>query len=236
MKYIILPSQEQERLVYYLAAEEYVASELREGFFLWQSRPTVIYGRNQDPRVEVNIPYCDAHGIEYYRRKSGGGCVYSDPGNIMLSFVTPGTDVEAIFSRYLDTLAGALKSLGLPVVVTTHNDILVDGRKVSGNAYFSTGGVGIVHGTLLYDEDFAAMSASITPSVQKLQSHGVQSVRQRCANLTELGLKISAQELLAHLKEAFSQGEFQLGDDADVRIREIEAGYLDPEFIRGRFL
>lgn len=236
MKYIVLPSQEQERLVYYLAAEEYVAEALKEGFFLWQSRPTVIYGRNQDPAAEVNLPFCSEHGIEVYRRKSGGGCVYSDPGNIMLSYIVPGTDVETIFSRYLSILADTLRSLGLPAVVTTHNDVLVDGRKVSGNAYFSRGTVGIVHGTLLYDEDFRAMAASITPSEQKLRSHGVQSVRQRCANLTELGLTRSAEDVRACLREAFSSGEILLGTEADARIREIEAGYLDPEFIRGRFL
>lgn len=234
MKYIVLPSSARERLVYYLAAEEYLASVGGEGFFLWQSRPTVIFGRNQDMEAEVNVPYCLEHGVEMYRRKSGGGCVYSDPGNLMLSYVVRGTDVKATFAGYLGKLAAALTSLGLDAVTTEHNDVLVNGRKVSGNACFSTGTSVIVHGTLLYDEDFAGMLASITPSSEKLASHSVKSVRQRCINLREAGLRLTMDELKEHIKSFFTSGEQILGADSDAAIRTLEAFYLDPDFLYGK--
>ena len=101
MKQILLPEPVRHRLVFYLAMEEYVAARYGEGFFIWQSRPTVIFGRNQDMEAEVNIEYCRSHGIEMYRRKSGGGCVYSDEGNIMLSCITRTTDVTLAFRDYL---------------------------------------------------------------------------------------------------------------------------------------
>ena len=88
MKHIVLPDNRPRRLVFYLAMEEYVARNLneKECFFMWQVAPTVIFGRNQVLETEVNLPYCQANNIAIFRRKSGGGCVYSDMGNIMLSY------------------------------------------------------------------------------------------------------------------------------------------------------
>ena len=90
MKYISLPDQHTRRLSFYLAMEEYVARHLSEPdcFFMWQVEPSVIFGRNQVMENEVNIDYCRANGIHIYRRKSGGGCVYADMDNVMLSLVT----------------------------------------------------------------------------------------------------------------------------------------------------
>ena len=87
MKYIALPTNEPRRLSFYLAMEEYVARNLNEPdcFFMWQVEPSVIYGRNQVVENEVNLAYCREHGIQVYHRKSGGGCVYADMDNLMLS-------------------------------------------------------------------------------------------------------------------------------------------------------
>ena len=89
MKYISLPHNITHRLPFYLAMEEFVARNLDEDecFFMWQVAPTVIFGRNQLIENEVNLDYCRTHGIQTYRRKSGGGCVYADPDNIMFSYV-----------------------------------------------------------------------------------------------------------------------------------------------------
>lgn len=228
------------RLVFYLAMEEYVAAHRErlvgpkgEALFLWQVPPTVIFGRNQVMEAEVNVAYCREKGIRMFRRKSGGGCVYADMGNVMVSYVTGGTDVEETFGRYLDLLSGALRGLGLDAVKSAHNDVLVDGRKVSGNAYFLLPKGSIVHGTLLYDVDFGEMERAITPSAEKLGKHGVASVHQRVMNLREV-LPIGVEALKRRLVETFCDAEVVLGPADIAEIEAIEADYLRPAFIAGK--
>lgn len=171
----------------YLQIEQDMVKDIQEPtLFTWIVSPTVIYGRHQSAEVEVNETYCAEHGIAVVQRKSGGGCVYADQGNLMISFVTPSTHSEQVFTDFLALVAKALQSRGLPAVTTDHNDILVNGRKVSGWACF-TGPTGtIVHGTMLYDVNLDALQQAITPTREKLSKHGVASVRQRVANLRQL--------------------------------------------------
>lgn len=166
--------------------QELVKSVAEPMLFTWIVSPTVIYGRHQSAEVEVNEAYCREHGIAVVQRKSGGGCVYADEGNLMISFISPSTHSEQVFAQFLAIVAQALQAKGLPAVTTAHNDILVDGRKVSGCACFTAPTGTIVHGTLLYDVNLEAMLAAITPTTAKLAKHGVASVRQRVANLREL--------------------------------------------------
>lgn len=166
--------------------QELVKSVAEPTLFTWIVSPTVIYGRHQSAEVEVNEAYCREHGIAVVQRKSGGGCVYADEGNLMISFISPSTHSEQVFAQFLAIVAQALQAKGLPAVTTAHNDILVDGRKVSGCACFTAPTGTIVHGTLLYDVNLEAMLAAITPTTAKLVKHGVASVRQRVANLREL--------------------------------------------------
>lgn len=104
----------------------------------------------------------------------------------MISFVTPDTHSEQVFVDFLALIARALQAKGLPAVTTAHNDILVDGRKVSGWACYTCPTGTIVHGTMLYDVNLDALQLAITPTAAKLAKHGVASVRQRVANLREL--------------------------------------------------
>ena len=187
MKHIILSDDRQRSLAFYLAMEEFVASNVEgEAFFVWQSEPTVIYGRNQVLENEVNMVYCKEHEVEVVRRKSGGGCVYSDKGNIMVSYVSERGVVNEVFERYLDAMTGFLHSIGVPADKSGRNDILVNGRKVSGNAFHQLPDRSIVHGTLLYSTDFDALQQALLPPVEKLQRHGIESVRQRVMNLSEV--------------------------------------------------
>ena len=174
-------------LIDYLTIEQDLVKSVQEPtLFTWIVSPTVIYGRHQSAEVEVNEAYCREHGIAVVQRKSGGGCVYADEGNLMISFISPSTHSEQVFAQFLAMVAQALQAKGLPAVTTAHNDILVDGRKVSGCACFTAPTGTIVHGTLLYDVNLEAMLAAITPTTAKLAKHGVASVRQRVANLREL--------------------------------------------------
>jgi hypothetical protein len=102
MKNIVLPQIKDRSLAFYLAMEEFVAREIDDdAVFVWRVAPTVIIGRNQDLEAEVNLDYCRSHGVEIIRRKSGGGCVYSDKGNVMISCVFRRGEVAEVFEKYL---------------------------------------------------------------------------------------------------------------------------------------
>ena len=205
-------------IVFYLAMEEYLARYTEdEAFFVWQVPPTVIIGRNQVMAAEVNLPYCRANGIRVFRRKSGGGCVYSDRGNLMVSCVMSGKDVPFLFENYIRRLALCLRRAGLEAEVSGRNDILVSGKKVSGNAFFSIHGRNVMHGTLLFDCNPEQLENALTPSGTKLQSKGVSSVRQRVGCLrqflaasSQASQHVSGQESQhvsgQETRQAFSQG------------------------------
>ena len=234
MTYITLPDERQHRLPFYLAMEEYVAREMDEddAFFMWQVNPTVIFGRNQLIDNEVNIDYCRRHHIETYRRKSGGGCVYADKGNVMFSYVTKDENVSLTFNRYVNLLVLLLYRMGIEAKATGRNDVLIDGRKVSGNAFYHVPGKSIVHGTMLYDTDMSHMVGSITPSDAKLVSKGVKSVRQHIALLKDY-TTMSLSEFMAFARQTLCRRETTLTAEAVKRIGEMEEEYLSEAFIYG---
>ncbi len=226
MKNVVLPDKKERSLAFYLAMEEFVAERIEdEAFFVWRVSPTVIIGRNQDLETEVNLEYCRRHGVHIVRRKSGGGCVYSDKGNIMVSYVSGRGVVAAVFDRYLSDMTACLRNLGLEAEKSGRNDILVEGRKVSGNAFHQLPDRSIVHGTLLYDTDFEALEEAIRPPVEKLERHGVASVRQRVENLKvylDPERIHTIEELENHLVAYFCDAEVALTqEDVD----EIEKSY-----------
>lgn len=229
MKNIVLPDNKERSLVFYLAMEDFVAKSIEgDSFFVWRVAPTVIIGRNQDLEAEVNMEFCRKHDVRVVRRKSGGGCVYSDMGNVMVSYISRRGDVSEIFERYLDAMADCLGSVGVEANKSGRNDIVVQGRKVSGNAFHQLPDRSIVHGTLLYDTDFDALEESIRPPVEKLERHGVASVRQRVENLRTF-LDPSVIPSVEALEDAvvayFCDEELILSDEDIARIEEMAAGY-----------
>ena len=226
------------RLVWYLAMEEYLAKHVKEDTFVtWVVSPTVIFGRHQVMEAEVNIAYCKANSIAMYRRKSGGGCVYADEGNLMMSLISPNKHSEVVFQSFLDRVSGVLCDMGFAAVKSQHNDIMVEGYKVSGNACYALSTGTIVHGTLLVNVDFDALQQAITPSVEKLAKHGVKSVRQRVANLTQYAAFDSIQTIErfdAHLINALCARTRTLTREEIAAIDEIEKDYLNPQFIAGK--
>ena len=234
MKHVILPDDVRRSLAFYLAMEEFVAREIEgEAFFVWRVEPTVIFGRNQVLENEVNLEYCREHGVDIVRRKSGGGCVYSDLGNIMVSYISRRGDVSEVFDRYMTALTEALRALGVPVEESGRNDILLEGRKISGNAFHQLPDRSIVHGTLLYSTDLEALTEAIKPPVEKLQRHGVESVRQRVMNLSEYvalmtesddALK-SPEALEEYLVGYFTDGEIVLNENDLEKIELITDTY-----------
>ena len=191
-------------LTEYLAIEQELVKDIKEPtFFTWIVSPTVIYGRHQSKEAEVNETYCAEHGIAVVQRKSGGGCVYADEGNLMMSFVTPETHSEHVFAEFLNILRTTLAAKGLSAVTTAHNDILVEGKKVSGCACYAALTGTIVHGTLLFDVNMEALTKAITPTEDKLAKHGVASIRQRVANIRELtDVFVDIQELREYIEKS----------------------------------
>ena len=235
MVYIALPDEETRRLSFYLAMEEYVARRLNtddDCFFMWQVRPTVIFGRNQLIEAEVNLEFCRKNGIETYRRKSGGGCVYADMSNVMFSYITRDEEVNFTFNRYINMIALTLCKLGIEAGSSGRNDILIDGKKVSGNAFYHIPGHSIVHGTMLYDTCMENMVGAITPSDAKLVSKGVKSVRQHIALLKD-HIDLSIDEFKAFVRRNLCDREVMLTADDIAEIEEIEREYLSDEFIYG---
>ena len=227
MKYITLPDSHERRLAFYLAMEEYVARRLNEpdAFFLWQVAPSVIYGRNQVLENEVNLDYCREHGISVYRRKSGGGCVYADRDNLMWSFVMQTENVGFAFNRFLGMVLLVLRKMGIEAVGTSHNDILVGGKKVCGTACYHVAGRCIVHSTMLYDTNMPHLLNAITPTREKLERKGVESVRQRVTLLKDY-TSLTLDEVKALIRATLCDGELSL-TPADVAAIEqlAEADY-----------
>lgn len=199
---------------------------------MWQVEPTVIFGRNQLVDTEVDVDYCRRNGIATYRRKSGGGCVYADRSNIMFSYITPDSNVNFTFNRYMLMVEHVLQKLGVDARTTGRNDIVIDGKKVSGNAFYHLPGRSIVHGTMLYDTDLEKMARSTTPSDSKLKSKGVESVRQRVTTLNRY-ITLSIEEFKQFVRDNLCDGTWMLTPDDISRIEEIETEYYTDEFIYG---
>ena len=235
MKYISLPDEQQRHLSFYLAMEEYVAREMDcdDAFFMWQVDPTVIFGRNQVMENEVNVDYCRRHHIEIVRRKSGGGCVYADRSNVMFSYITKEDNVNFTYNRYINMLLLVLHELGIEARSSGRNDLLIDGRKVSGNAFYHLPGKSIVHGTLLYDTNMEHMVGSITPSDAKLVSKGVKSVRQHIALLKDY-TSLSLEQVKHAFRSRLCDSEEQLDAAAVALIEAMRQEYLTPTFLYGR--
>lgn len=236
MTHLTLPTDEVRRLSFYLAMEEFAARSLRledDVFFLWQVEPTVIFGRNQVIENEVNLDYCRRHGIQFYRRKSGGGCVFADQSNVMMSYVTRSDEVVKTFDRYMQMVVSMLRALGLSATSTQNNDVLIDGRKVSGNAFYHLPGYSIVHGTMLFDTDMQHMLSAITPPQAKLDKHGVQSVRQRITLLKE-HTDLTIGEFKRFAVAQLCDHEYRLSPEEINAITINEQEYLNPNFIYGK--
>lgn len=236
MIYIALPEKRMRRPSFYLAMEEHIARTkniCEDCFFMWQVQPSVIFGRNQLIEDEVNLSYCKEHNIEIYRRKSGGGCVYADLANIMFSYITRDENVNFTFNRYINMIILMLGKLGIDAKTSGRNDILIDGKKISGNAFYHIPGHSIVHGTMLYDTNMENMVGSITPSNRKLISKGVKSVRQRIALIKD-HTTLTLNDFKDFIKNDFCDKEITLTEKDIQIIKMIEKEYLSKEFILGK--
>ncbi len=168
---------------------------------LWQNDNTVVIGCNQNPWKECQTSILDEDHVKLARRYSGGGAVYHDLGNLNFSFICP----EDIYDqqRQFSVILRACKDCGIDAVLSGRNDMQVDGRKFSGNAFLHLNGISCHHGTLLIHSDYGKLSKYLTPSKAKLEAKGVNSVRSRVTNLQEISPALTVEDMKHHLICAF---------------------------------
>lgn len=178
-----------------LAAEEYMTMNAKEGevtMFLWQNAHTVVIGRNQNPWRECNVEKIKEDDAYLARRMSGGGAVYHDMGNLNFTFIA--RDDLYDIGKQTDTILLACRILGINASKTGRNDLVVEGKKFSGHAYFSSNGYNYHHGTVMMDVNAEDLPKYLRPSEAKLKSKGVESVRSRVTNLKEYLPEMAAPE------------------------------------------
>lgn len=219
MRYLKNPSTNP---YYNMAFDEYCLESLpidEPVFFLWQNRPAVIVGYNQEVNTEVNLDYLKEKGIDLVRRVTGGGAVYHDLENLNYTIVGRSEDLERDYPEYAALMMKALQALGVPATLSGRNDILVEGKKVSGFAKRVCKNRLMVHGTLMYNVDVDVLTHVLNPSTTKLQSKGIASVRSRVTNLCNYLPELSdIQAFKNRLEEILSNNYL----DAEYKLSEAD--------------
>lgn len=183
-----------------LAAEEYVLRNFKENcFMLWRNAPSIIVGKHQNTIAEINFEYVKEHNIDVVRRLSGGGAVFHDLGNLNFTFIqnVEGEQNLVDFKKYTKPIIEVLTQLGVNAKFEGRNDIMIDGKKVSGNAEHVFKKRVLHHGTLLFSSKMTDLSQALKVNPLKYQDKGVKSVRSRVTNISD------------HLSKQMSVLEFQ---------------------------
>ncbi|QIZ07054.1 lipoate--protein ligase [Priestia megaterium] len=198
-----------------LAIEEYALKNLdiNETYLLFYiNEPSIIIGKNQNTIEEINTEYVEGNGIKVVRRLSGGGAVYHDLGNLNFSFITK-DDGESFhnFRKFTEPVVVALKKLGVNAELSGRNDLEVGGRKISGNAQFSTKGRMFSHGTLMLNSEIENVVSALKVKKDKIESKGIKSVRSRVANISEfLTEKVEIDEFRSLLLKNIFEGQDEI--------------------------
>ncbi|MCM3773587.1 lipoate--protein ligase [Priestia aryabhattai] len=195
-----------------LAIEEYALKylDINETYLLFYiNEPSIIIGKNQNTIEEINTKYVEDQHIHVVRRLSGGGAVYHDKGNLNFSFITK-DDGNSFhnFKKFTEPVVEALKKLGVNAELSGRNDLMAEGRKISGNAQFSTKGRMFSHGTLLFDSEIENVVSALKVKKDKIESKGIKSIRNRVANISEfLEQKVTVEEFREMLLRYIFEGE-----------------------------
>ncbi len=187
-----------------LAMEEYLLRQVKDDeviLYLWQNEKTVVIGKNQNPWKECKLTELAEDGGRLVRRLSGGGAVFHDLGNLNFTFFASKENYDV--DRQLEVILKAVRQLGIPAEKSGRNDITVEGRKFSGNAFFFDGVYCYHHGTILVGVDMSMLSNYLNVSREKLVSKGVESVRARVTNLTEYAPELTIEGMRKELVKAY---------------------------------
>lgn len=166
------------------ALEEYVITQMEdEAFILWRNEPSILIGRNQNTLSEIHADYVQDHQIQVVRRLTGGGTVFCDLGNINFTFITHKKEGSNGFEKFAQPVINALQSLGIPAEFTGRNDIVIEGKKISGNAQYHYQNKLLHHGTILYSGDLSKLAAALKSKPLKFSDKSVKSVASRVTNI-----------------------------------------------------
>lgn len=213
---------------YNLALEEYLLSNLQTNeiiLYLWQNDQTVVIGANQNPWKECNLNLLDKDGGKLARRISGGGAVYHDLGNLNFTFLVNRDFYD--FNKQIKIIIDSLAQHEIKAEFTGRNDIIVNGKKISGNAFYQNESSALHHGTILIDSDFSMMTKYLQVYDKKIQSKGIDSVRSRVMNLKELIPKITVEAVKDSIRKQYVQsyGHYKLISCHDVMGIELNNIY-----------
>lgn len=166
-----------------LAIEEYLIRNVapkEEILLFYINQPSIIIGRNQNTVQEINVDYVREHDIIVVRRLSGGGAVYHDLGNLNFSFIAPNSPGNFHnFQKFTQPVIQVLTKMGVPAELSGRNDILANGKKISGNAQYVSGPRMVSHGTLLWNTDLSIVGEALRVKQAKIESKGIKSVRSQ---------------------------------------------------------
>ena len=199
---------------YNLALEEYLLKQIEEKqviLYLWQNRKTVVIGRNQNPWKECRGSQLEKDGGKLARRLSGGGAVFHDLGNLNFTFLVDRKLYN--LEKQLSVILQAVKMQGIEAKFSGRNDLVVNEKKFSGNAFYFTGKAAYHHGTILIDVDISDLLRYLQVSTEKIASKGIASVRARVVNLKELQHNMTIENMVHCLKQSFKDIYAEKGQD-----------------------
>ncbi|SHK46555.1 lipoate-protein ligase A [Hathewaya proteolytica DSM 3090] len=189
-----------------MALEKYLMDNVAENqciLYLWQNKRTVVIGKNQNAWGECKVSAIENDNGYLARRLSGGGAVFHDLGNLNFTFLVSVENYDV--RKQSEVIMNAVRSFGIDVKISGRNDLTVDEKKFSGNAFYQSKGKAYHHGTILIDVDMANMSKYLNVSKDKLQSKGVKSVKSRVVNLHDLNSDVTVEEMVNRLVVAFEE-------------------------------
>lgn len=186
---------------YNLALEEFLIREKEEVLYLWQNKDTVVIGRNQNPYKECNLKEMKVNGIRLVRRRSGGGAVFHDLGNLNFTIISKlnENNIEYNF-KFINKV---LRKLDIEAVFNGRNDLLVNGKKISGNAFFEEEDIFCHHGTLMIDVDTKKLGKYLTPSNLKLKTNAINSVKSRVVNINRINPGVDVKALIKAFEDEY---------------------------------
>ncbi|SFQ16106.1 lipoate-protein ligase A [Lachnospiraceae bacterium XBB1006] len=223
-----------------IAMEEYLTFHTKQDgciLFLWQNENTVVIGKNQNAFRECKVSKLTEAGGRLARRLSGGGAVFHDLGNLNFTFCVRKEQYDV--DRQLQVIVEALKEFGLTVEKSGRNDLQIDGKKFSGNAYYASGEYAYHHGTIMIDVNETSLMDYLTVSAAKLVAKGVDSVRSRVVNLNSLNRKITVERVKEAMLAAFCKvyGEtaepYVFSDTAKEEIKKRAEFFASEEWLVG---
>ena len=217
-----------------LATEEYLLKHTDDEFFmLWRNEKSVIIGKNQNAYAEIDREFAEEKGISVVRIMTGGGAVFHDLGNVNFTYILRGEERFSDYSFFSDTIIKYLKSLGITATLSGRNDLLIMGKKFSGNAECIYKDRVLHHGTVMLGADVSQMTGVLNPDPLKVQSKGIKSVKSRVTNINDhLKNPVSPEDFIKGLCESVlnthKNAEMYTLSQSDMqKIREIQREKYD---------